>query len=306
MLQGQQTNRPSPQQTRSYLVIAAAASASLFFPWVLIHQFNSSERSCASSSAEDSEALKALVLLAQRNSAALRNLSCDDIDQSVISMLDRVQRTLSASFDSAASSQKLPTPARELPASSSSELSVPVEAPSGAIWLRFAIVSIARSHNADYLLRTLHAIVEEMPAEPAHPMRTSTDIVVVNNNHEPGEHLIFEQAARTYAHAARFIVKKPRSPPLRCPRAPKAGGSHAPPKASVQQQSCDLVSAFEALLNVRPAAAHLMLLEDDWLLCPHGLASVHHAIDKAYRYDPRWLALRVSYGFNGVVVSASL
>ena len=65
-----------------------------------------------------SEALKALVLLAQRNSAALRNLSCGEIDQSVISILDRVQRTLSASFDTAASSEHLPTPARELPASS--------------------------------------------------------------------------------------------------------------------------------------------------------------------------------------------
>ena len=30
--------------------------------------------------------------------------------------------------------------------------------------------------------------------------------------------------------------------------------------------------------------------------------AVNHAIDKAYKYDPRWLALRVSYGFNGVIV----
>ena len=29
---------------------------------------------------------------------------------------------------------------------------------------------------------------------------------------------------------------------------------------------------------------------------------MNHAIDKAYKYDPRWLALRVSYGFNGVIV----
>ena len=45
-----------------------------------------------------------------------------------------------------------------------------------------------------------------------------------------------------------------------------------------------------------------MFLEDDWLICPHGLHAALHAIDKAYRYDPRWLALRVSYGFNGIVV----
>lgn len=45
-----------------------------------------------------------------------------------------------------------------------------------------------------------------------------------------------------------------------------------------------------------------MLLEDDWVLCPQGLAAAQYAIRKAHRYDPRWLALRVSYGFNGVVV----
>ncbi len=48
-----------------------------------------------------------------------------------------------------------------------------------------------------------------------------------------------------------------------------------------------------------------MLLEDDWLLCPHGLLATYRAIDKAYLYDPRWLALRVSYGFNGVVVPSA-
>ena len=55
-----------------------------------------------------------------------------------------------------------------------------------------------------------------------------------------------------------------------------------------------------------------MLLEDDWLLCPHGLLAVYHAIDKSYAYDPHWIALRVSYGFNGgglclcLILSATL
>ena len=32
------------------------------------------------------------------------------------------------------------------------------------------------------------------------------------------------------------------------------------------------------------------------------MSSAYHAIDKSYLYDPHWLALRVSYGFNGVIV----
>ena len=29
---------------------------------------------------------------------------------------------------------------------------------------------------------------------------------------------------------------------------------------------------------------------------------MYRAIDRAYTHDPHWLALRVSYGFNGVIV----
>ena len=70
----------------------------------------------------------------------------------------------------------------------------------------------------------------------------------------------------------------------------------------VQRQSCDLVAAINAILDVQPAAEHVMMMEDDWLFCPHGLESLRYFLAKAYRYDPAWLALRVSYGFNGVVV----
>ena len=70
----------------------------------------------------------------------------------------------------------------------------------------------------------------------------------------------------------------------------------------MQRQSCDLVAAINAILDVQPAAEHVMMMEDDWLFCPHGLESLRYFLSKAYRYDPAWLALRVSYGFNGVVV----
>ena len=70
----------------------------------------------------------------------------------------------------------------------------------------------------------------------------------------------------------------------------------------MQRQSCDLFAAINAILDVQPAAEHVMMMEDDWLFCPHGLESLRYFLSKAYRYDPAWLALRVSYGFNGVVV----
>ena len=175
-------------------------------------------------------------------------------------------------------------------------------------WLRFAIVSVARKNDADYLLRALHSIVEQLPAQRAHPTSASTDVVVVNN-HEPAHaHRVFHEAARRFARHATFVTKATLSPPLECPAGNRGGIrrerrlSASPVKPSVQQQSCDLVGAMHALLRVQPAAEHVMMLEDDWLLCPHGHRALSYAVDKAYLYDERWLALRVSYGFNGVVV----
>lgn len=43
-------------------------------------------------------------------------------------------------------------------------------------------------------------------------------------------------------------------------------------------------------------------MEDDWILCPHGMLALHYLIAKANDYYPEWSALRVSYGLNGVLV----
>ena len=42
-----------------------------------------------------------------------------------------------------------------------------------------------------------------------------------------------------------------------------------------------------------------MMMEDDWLFCPHALESLRYFLSKAYRYDPGWLALRVSHPHAG-------
>ena len=53
----------------------------------------------------------------------------------------------------------------------------------------------------------------------------------------------------------------------------------------MQRQSCDLVAAINAILDVQPAAAHVMMMEDDWLFCPSGFDALRHFMAKAYRYD---------------------
>ena len=45
-----------------------------------------------------------------------------------------------------------------------------------------------------------------------------------------------------------------------------------------------------------------MFLEDDMVLCPHGFNSIHYLLSKASKYSPDWLAIRASYGMNGIFI----
>lgn len=52
-------------------------------------------------------------------------------------------------------------------------------------------------------------------------------------------------------------------------------------------------------------SSYVLLMEDDFTICTHGLRSLHYMIDKATSYFPNWIGLRVSYGLNGVVLKSS-
>ena len=47
-------------------------------------------------------------------------------------------------------------------------------------------------------------------------------------------------------------------------------------------------------------AKYFQFLEDDMLLCKGGLEAIHHMLSKASRYHHDWIALRTSYGMNGI------
>jgi len=47
---------------------------------------------------------------------------------------------------------------------------------------------------------------------------------------------------------------------------------------------------------------YYMFLEDDMVLCPHGFNSIHYLLSKATKYSPDWLAIRASYGMNGIFI----
>ena len=199
----------------------------------------------------------------------------------------------------------------------------------GEVWLRVAIFSVWREH-ADYLSPTLDSIVDALPASS--PLASTVDIVVVNNQDPPEAHTGVQRAREHFGGRVRIVNKQPPDPPLKCPRRGKL-------KPQVQRQTCDLVAAIRAIDSLKPTPRYVMLMEDDWLLCPNGMIALQYFIDKARRdpaiprsrrelesardpvprcpsatpshrhaprqasrYDPDWIALRVSYGFNGVIV----
>ncbi len=230
---------------------------------------------------DESSQLAVLAQLAQRNEELLRDL---------------------ANTENGSSPTRL-SPVRERPpedAEAAAVASEPVRLPrSGSppqLWLRMAIMSVGRKDNSEYLLRTLVSILEQLP--PHDPLSAHVEVLVVNNQQPPEAHTVLTRARERFGgHArVRFATKRRPEPPLKCP------GGRSKVSEKVQRQTCDLVAAINAILDARPHATHVMMMEDDWLFCPHGLDSLRYFLSKAYQYDPRWLALRVSYGFNGVVV----
>ena len=261
-------------------------------PLSLLHRRSGANESKDSSvdSSIDTSQLATLAEMAQQNEQLLRKLA----EAESIRATEAVPEHASDALTRPAEAPRIAVAA--VPAAVQAQ-AVPVPTlPTSEVWLRMALMSIGRKDSSLYLLRTLVSILEQLP--PHDPLSAHVQVVTINNQEPPEAHTVFARAREQFAShpSARFITKRRPTPGLRCPGAP------GKVTANVQRQSCDLVAAINAILDMQPAAAHVMMMEDDWLFCPNGLGSLHYAVNKAYRYDPNWIALRVSYGFNGVVV----
>ena len=82
-------------------------------------------------------------------------------------------------------------------------------------------------------------------------------------------------------------------------------GSANVPGARVRQQTRDVALALDLALGaVDPAEvpAITLIMEDDFRLCPLGMLGISQAVRKANTQDPNWIAIRLSYGLNGVLM----
>ena len=232
------------------LLILAALSIALPFH---LHHGSSSCPQCPPQLPSDAVQAQHLLQLAQENIDRLNSLANESW----------------ADAGAASSAAAVAEPPRVAPTAAALPLATtrPAAASASSLWLRLVLVSVARKGAPDYLVRSLRSIVESLPSSPSHPMRAATEVVAMNNNEPPDAHRVFHDAERELGNLARFVVKRPARPALDCPKAGKLRGA-------VQKQTCDLVATFETLLQLQPPSEMLLMLEDDWLLCPNGMLAL--------------------------------
>ena len=170
-------------------------------------------------------------------------------------------------------------------------------------------------------------------APGAHPLRVR--VLVMDHSRAPGTHGAFEEAARLYCHALGGCarVEAPGQPQhavlasrggvvaFATNGVPRAEDGEDPgndnvPGARVRAQTRDVVALLRLAAALYGAGGALapggsagfdayMFLEDDFRVCPSGLAALAFAFARAGALQPDWNALRVSYGLNGGVLRAA-
>mmetsp|Transcript_30869 Transcript_30869/g.50238 ORF Transcript_30869/g.50238 Transcript_30869/m.50238 type:complete len:424 (-) Transcript_30869:107-1378(-) len=168
---------------------------------------------------------------------------------------------------------------------------------SSSAWLTIMIPSVSRG-STDYLSPTISAILSQIPDTPGNPVHESVRILVVDNTPlEKGAHKAFE--ALRERHRDNPIISF-HVQPKRGRHDEGTDPDHAnKPGARVRTQTKDLIYTIR---QTPESSKHLFIMEDDFFMCSGTLDAILYMISKAYRIDPEWLAMKVSYGFNGILL----
>jgi len=167
-------------------------------------------------------------------------------------------------------------------------------------WLSIGIPTIPRAHDEDYLIRTIRSLIRELPADTSDPLFGKVVVYVVNMHGH--DHDVFSRAQRkfslgVYAKYLNFITESNRTiDPLPGKR---DLGTPNKPGWKVRKQTRDIVLL---LRRIQGTADYVLIMEDDMQLCTYGLLVSHYVLSRASHYSPRWLAIRASFGMNGIFI----
>lgn len=182
-------------------------------------------------------------------------------------------------------------------------------------WLVIGIPTVARLHEEEYLLQSLEVLAAQLPAEPSDLLYGRVLVSVLNvqlntaNHAQP--HRVFERARALYAaphpKAAYFefadvLPSEILPDPVAGATAKSDPGNANKPGFLVRRQTRNIVSVIR---RNAAKARYYLFLEDDMQLCANGLLAVQYLLAKADRYHPNWLAIRASYGMNGIFMHSA-
>ncbi len=172
-------------------------------------------------------------------------------------------------------------------------------------WLVVGIPTVSRQNSEDYLLKTLESINQQLPLDPLDVMYNQLLFIIVNV--QGIGHERFEEAKLLYSNKKNptniyyeFITIKENeilkdvkegTTPLNDP------GNANVPGYRVRKQTRSLVTVLRKSYD---KGKFYMFLEDDMKFCPYGFNAIQYLLNKASLYHPNWLAIRASYGMNGI------
>jgi hypothetical protein len=177
-------------------------------------------------------------------------------------------------------------------------------------WLIIGIPTVSRIHNEDYLLQTLKGLTDQLLIDSQSLLYHKLLIVLIN--FEGSNHRRFYEAQAFYNSSLyqsyfQFLEMMP-SEYLPDPKIGSSvtndPGNANLPGYKVRRQTRSIVSVIRKILDVTSSTSnsnsYYLFLEDDMILCPYGFSAIQYLLQKASRYHPNWLAIRASYGMNGI------
>lgn len=169
-------------------------------------------------------------------------------------------------------------------------------------WLVIGIPTVPRVNHDNLLGQVVESIVSQLPTDPHDPFYGQVLLVVVNLHASVAEHRRFHEAKSKYGRgtpAADHVhfTDEIEALPDSHTKKKKDNGSANKPGHKVRKQTRDIAVVLRA---IDVTAKYFMFLEDDMTLCDNGIQSIRHLLERGEAYSSDWIAIRASFGMNGI------
>eukprot|EP01138_Halocafeteria_seosinensis_P008389 gb/GECG01008572.1/.p1 GENE.gb/GECG01008572.1/~~gb/GECG01008572.1/.p1 ORF type:complete len:539 (+),score=43.84 gb/GECG01008572.1/:1-1617(+) len=202
-----------------------------------------------------------------------------------------------------------------------------------------------RKMQVDYIGPTVNSFLAQLPRTPSHPLFGRVRLLVIDNSGHNVSHRYLDELRHKLVNNSKSFYVSIVDNPRPAETQGKDLGSRNKPGAKVRQQTLDMSSSLTIsshfLRNF--SAEYFMLMEDDFIPCPHAFETLRNATKKANivyeqirrirRNETRkmsssllkhlavhakrltaeaarnqshegWIALRVSFAMNGIILAA--